>query len=218
MKFFFPLFFSVFYFASCGPHHPGSSPGFDETDFFRGKLRADVKTSVATGGTDSFTTIKALHHWLPGDEYMHTETDANKQDAPRTAEENRNVVVTDLFIYGVKREDDNDFHLILASYGKTGKDQPYMTAEISGLPDSSDPAFPALAAVRKKFEDHFGDDTKKEIVFVADRNHPPVHLVSISGSLFFDNHHYGEHSSVQKYKVCTAWEIHPVTGIRFDDQ
>ena len=185
------------------------------TDVFTGKLRADVKTSYVNFPADTFFFIKDFHKWLPDDEYMHKYSDARFNDRPRCKEENKNVVLADLFIYGVKREDDNDYHIILGSSHKLHKDQPYFSAEISGLHDPSSASYQTLKAVRAKFKAYFGDDINKEYVFVASEKHPPIHIDYISGSLFFDNHHYSGHSSVQGFKVCSAWEIHPVTSIVF---
>jgi hypothetical protein len=128
------------------------------------------------------------------------------------------VYLYDLYIFGVSREDDNDFHVILGSYKSIEKNQLYFTAEISGLPDSASPYFSTLSKVRNQFIDYFGEDAKKEYVFVASKKNPPIHLDYIHGSLFFDNHHYSGHSSIKGFKVCSAWEIHPVTAIGFSEK
>jgi hypothetical protein len=185
-------------------------------DQFLGEARGDVKTSFVDVVPDTFASIKKLHSWLPDDEYMHKSTDAKHNNSPRTKEENHNIYLADLYIFGVKKEDDNDYHLILASSKKIEKDQLFFSAEISGLPDSSSAFFSTLSAVREKFLSHFGADANQEYVFVASEKNPPIHLAYIKGSLFFDNHHYGGHSSVKGFKVCSAWEIHPVTAIEFD--
>lgn len=180
-----------------------------------GTVRSDVKTSYVNVAADTFTSIKKLVEWLPTDEYMHESTEAKKNNSPRTKEENHNVYLEDLYVYGIKKEDDNDYHLILASSKKLDKEQKFFSAEISGLPDSTSEFYAKLAAVRKIFLAYFGNSANRELVFVASEKNPPIHLDYVSGSLFFDNHHYGGHSSVQGYKVCSAWEIHPVTSIGF---
>jgi hypothetical protein len=184
-------------------------------DNFLGKIRADVKTSYVDVPADTFKFIKELRNWLPDDERMHKYSDARFNDKPRCAEENHNIVITDAYIFGVKREEDNDFHVILGTSRNIDKQQPFFSAEISGLPASSSPYYATLKSVRDQFKDFFGDDAKKEYVFVASAKTPPIHLKCIRGSLFFDNHHYSGHSSVQGYKVFTAWEMHPVTAITF---
>jgi hypothetical protein len=188
-----------------------NSPALENN--FRGTIRSDVKTSFVKFPADTFESVKKLRNWLPADEYMHKSTEAKRNNSPRTEEESHNVYLKDIWLFGVKREDDNDFHLIIGSSKSLDKDQPFFTAEISGLPDSADEYFSTLAAVRNELVNYFGDDSKKEFVFVASKKDPPIHLDFISGSLFFDNHHYSAHSKIQNYKVCSAWEIHPVTQI-----
>ncbi len=231
LKFLF-LFLYAFLLISCGITPKGnsldygkeSSNNYADTpkkrdpslqDRFLGEIRADVKTSIVNAIPDTFESIKKLRNWLPDDEYMHKFTDAKHNNTPRTKEENHNVYLYDLYIFGVKREEDNDYHVILGSSKSLEKDQLYFSAEISGLPDSSSAFFLSLAKTRDYFISHFGNDANKDYVFVASLQNPPIHLDYICGSLFFDNHHYGGHSSVHGFKVCSAWEIHPVTAIRF---
>jgi hypothetical protein len=187
-------------------------------NLFIGEVRGEAKTSFVDAIADTFKSIKKLRNWLPDDEYMHKNTEAKHNNSPRTKEENHTIYLADLYVFGIKREDDNDFHLILAASKSLDKDQPFFSAEISGLPDSSSAFFATLAEVRNTFISYFGKDADKEYVFVASEKHPPIHLEYIKGSLFFDNHHYQGHSSVKGYKVCSAWEIHPVTAIRFDEK
>jgi hypothetical protein len=182
---------------------------------FIGTIRSDVKTSYVNSVADTFESVKKLRNWLPDDEYMHKSTEARHNNSPRTKEENHNVFLKDVWIFGVKREDDNDFHLIIGSSKSPDKEQSFFTAEISGLPDSSSEYFSLLSAARNTVQDYFGEDAQKEIIFVASKKHPPIHLDYICGSLFFDNHHYGGHSKIENYKVCSAWEIHPVTKVKF---
>lgn len=184
-------------------------------NIFTGTIRGDVKTSFVNLAADTFESIKKLRNWLPDDEFMHKSTEAKYNNSPRTKEENHNVYLEDVWIFGVKREDDNDFHLIIGSSKSLEKEQPLLTAEISGLPDSASEYFAVLAEARNTLIDYFGDNSKKEMVFVASEKHPPIHLDFICGSLFFDNHHYGGHSKISNYKVFSAWEIHPVTKIKF---
>lgn len=187
-------------------------------DYFRGVIRSEAKTSFVNAIPDTFSSIKKLRNWLPNDEYMHKSTAAKHNNTPRTKEENHNIYLEDLYIFGVKKEDDNDFHVILGSSKKIDKEQLFFSAEISGLPDSTSAFYATLSAVRTNFLAYFGDDANKEYVFVASEKNPPIHIYSINGSLFFDNHHYGGHSSVKGFKVCSAWEIHPVTQITFDQK
>ena len=191
-------------------------PVADSSDIFLGKVRAAAKTSYVISIPDTFKTLKAFRKWLPDDEHMHKYTDAKHQDSPRTAEENKNITLTDIYIFGVKREDDNDFHVMLGGSKNADKGPHFFSAEITGLPDPSSPDYAQMLALRNQFKAYFGKDAEKETVFVASGKHPPIHLQYITGSLFFDNHHYSGHSSVQGYKSFSAWEIHPVSAIGFD--
>lgn len=146
---------------------------------------------------------------------MHSNDSVRHENSLRCAAEQRNVVLFDVYILGVKREDDGDFHLLVGSKPESDKKQKIITAEVSGLPDPSSPAYAALAAVRKIYETQFGNKTTEGLVFFSDAKHPAVHLQHISGSLFFDNHHYSSHSSIKNLKADSCWEIHPVTGLVF---
>ncbi|MBI3511137.1 MAG: hypothetical protein HY064_10775 [Bacteroidetes bacterium] len=187
------------------------------SDIFLGKIRATAKTSFSSVTADTFSTIDDLRATLASDEYMHV-SDAQHNDSPRTPEENRNVVIKDVYVFGIKREDDNDYHLILGSKPETYVFQNYMTAEISGLPSTSSSSYTTLKTVRDIFKTQMGVAVSKELVYYATFKNPPIHLTYIGGSLFFDNHHYGQHSRVEEYQVCSSWEIHPVTTITFAKQ
>lgn len=186
-----------------------------DADHFLGEVRGDVKTSVSASPADTFLSLKDYHRWLKSDEYMHKKTDARFNNSPRTPEEDHNVCIRDVYIFGVLREDDNDFHVILGNSSSPDKDHLFMTAEISGLPDSAEASFAVLAAVRQKFKDYFGIDAQKNAIFTASKKHPPIHLAFICGSLFFDNHHYGAGYGIGGFNTHTCWEIHPVTNIQF---
>ncbi|HTL82546.1 MAG TPA: hypothetical protein VL651_12625 [Bacteroidia bacterium] len=221
--------FSAFLFLSSAKHETRNSFQQDAwltdtvvaqdplSDLFLGKIRASVKTSFVNDVPDTFHFIQELRGWLPSDLYMHTQSDARTNINVRCKEENKNIYLRDVYIFGVKREDDNDFHVLLGTSGELNNEQLYFSAEISGLPDTASDAYATLKTLRTKFKAHFGNDITKEFVFVASANHPPIHLLSIQGSLFFDNHHYTKHSAVQGRSVCSAWEIHPVTSIEFDE-
>lgn len=231
MKISFVFLPAFFLFACSGPENKTVSVGSsvslnlidtvkktaaDSSDIFLGKVRAGAKTSYVHSVPDTFSSLKAFRKWLPEDAYMHKSTEAKRQDSPRTKEENKNVTLTDLYIFGVKREDDNDFHIMLGPSKNAEKGPHFFSAEISGLPDPSSPDYGKMLALRNQFKAYFGKDAEKETVFVASAKKPPIHLKYITGSLFFDNHHYSGHSSVQGYKSFSAWEIHPVSAIGFD--
>ena len=128
----------------------------------------------------------------------------------RVKEENRNVKAK-AFLYAASHEDDNDFHLIIGR-APTKSPEMYMTMEVSGLPPTNSPAFPALTAARKAFKSFFGAAVPG---FTYDFYDPPI-PVTIVGSLFFDmSHSTGQRPGPPslKSRMPTIWEVHPVTAI-----
>ncbi|GAB4132891.1 MAG: hypothetical protein Fur0041_04610 [Bacteroidia bacterium] len=188
-----------------------SEPG----DHFTGVVRAKAKTSYVDGAPEIFPSVKKLRNSLKDEEYMHKKSGARFRDADRCPEEQKNVAFTEVYIFAVSREDDNDFHVIIGSNKSQGKDQVLMSAEISALPDSTSPYYAKLKAVRDEFKAYFGERSNKEHVFVSSDKKPPIKLDYLEGSLFFDNHHYNAYSGFNGFKSSTAWEIHPVTAIKF---
>jgi hypothetical protein len=187
----------------------------DSTEIFTGKVRKDAKTSFADAAVDTFRDVKQLRNSFKDEEWMHKYSDARKQKAPRCKEEQKNVALTNVYLFAVSREDDNDFHLILGSNPAQGKNQVFISAEVSGLPDPASPHYAALKAVRETFKHYFADRYKKEQIFFVNEKRPPIKLEYIEGSLFFDNHHYNAYSGFNGFKAATAWEIHPVRVLRF---
>ena len=69
---------------------------------------------------------------LPTDEDMKQLSGITRDTMARVDAENRNVRVTG-FIYAFKKEDDNDYHIILGD--PLGTDPPvYLNVEVSGIP------------------------------------------------------------------------------------
>jgi hypothetical protein len=127
----------------------------------------------------------------------------------RVAEEQGNVTVQ-AYLYATKKEADNDYHLILGT-----SDQPesgsYMTAEVSGLPDSGS-ARTRLQVPRDAFKAFF---SSSPIGTAYKKFNPPIPL-RVTGSLFFDIDHRAGAVGPTGFKPQTAWEIHPVTAIEFE--
>jgi hypothetical protein len=185
----------------------------DPNNSFLGKERADVKTSFLDSPADTFTNLKALFAALPSDEFMHALK--WRDDSPRTKSESRVICLTDVYIFAVIKEDDNDYHVVLGSVNDVDADQVFFTAEIAGLPDSGSKYFATLTSVRTDFKNQFRAQSSPGRIFLASSEKPPIHLRSITGSLFFDNHHYGGYGA-KHFRTTSVWEIHPVTSIRFD--
>jgi hypothetical protein len=134
------------------------------------------------------------------------------EDSPRSPDEERNVTVT-AFLYATKKEDDNDFHLLIGD-NPNGGDGRFMTAEVSGLPVPDNATTPHFRQVRDQYKEFF-NSTGQELpgnryVIFSD----PV-PVTITGSIFFDvDHQIGEVRSRNAVPE-TVWEIHPVSSLVF---
>ena len=193
-----------------------SSANSSDPDDFAGVKRAAAKTSVSEQPTTEYETLEKLLGDLPGDEAMrnHQPPIATSPSSGRVAEEDRNVTVR-AWLYALKKEKDNDFHLIIGTDPNANAIQ-YLTAEISGLPN--DPATRMQLAVPRQALKDFLHEKHKTVGDRFVRISPPVPVV-VSGSLFFDIHHSVGEVGVKtapKRIPTTVWEIHPVTRIIFD--
>ncbi|HEX9509381.1 MAG TPA: hypothetical protein VF939_02785 [Puia sp.] len=202
--------------------HSASSPFYSNAqkcngDVFAGTDRAMAKTHEVTDGVDtSFTAFDDFYSsgLLIADDQMiqHDPPIEKISESPRVAEEKFNVSIDTVYIYGIYREDDNDFHMIIGN-GKTGSDRQLLNAEISGLPGDTDDSL--LIAVRNKIITRFGD------IACRDGAYKPVGTlipIQIRGSVFFDIDHKAGVVGFGIYKPKTAWELHPVIGITFLDE
>jgi hypothetical protein len=179
---------------------------------YNGHDRSFAKTSVAKShATETFSTIPALFRTLPVDVSMTSHDPAISKDpgSERVDEENRNVTVTNAYLFAIYRESDNDFHVIIGSKPDYTK-AILMNIEISGLPPASSVDYATLKAVREKVKAHFGNICGKQIILKT----KPVQ-VSVTGSLFFDVSHKAGVVGPAGLKPKTAWEMHPVTDITF---
>ncbi len=186
------------------------STALANSDNFAGTDRKAAKTSISTAQVETFSVVDDLLDSLPDDSSMRSHTPPIPQTAgsDRVTEEQRNVSVT-AFLYAVKSESDNDFHVII------GTDDPassrrYMNVEISGLPPTG-PARAPLKAVRDKFKAQFAN---APIGSSYHKFNPPI-PVQVTGSIFFDMDHVGGTVGPSGMRPATAWEIHPVTDIDF---
>lgn len=201
--------------TASGPYYPGAEKC--NGDVFAGTDRAMAKTHEDTGGTErSFVDFDEFFTsgLLKSDAVMtaYNPPISKKPESPRVKEELFNVSIDTAYIYGIYREDDNDFHMIIGN-GKTGAGMHLLNAEVSGLPgDTNDDL---LIAVRNKIITRFGDIACKDGAYKPIDSLIPIR---ISGSLFFDIDHKAGVVGFGVYKPHTAWEIHPVTGITFWDE
>jgi hypothetical protein len=192
------------------PPKPGPGPAAGG-DNFAGQARMAAKLSLATAKTENFTDVAALIATLPSVATMVKLKIPTTATSDRVAQEKRNIHVT-AFLYAASREADNDFHLIIGRDPSASQEM-YMTMELSGLPPSNSPAFPALNTARTAYKSFFGAAKLPGAGY--NFYQPPIPVV-IDGSLFFD----ATHSTGQapgppslKSRMPTIWEVHPISNI-----
>jgi hypothetical protein len=175
---------------------------------FRGQDRKGPKTSIASASKQTFAGIEALIATLPADQGMRNRTPPlEKTTNTRLTEEQRNVKVT-AWIYAIKYEADQDWHIILGT-DPADTTPTYFNAEVSGLPATNSPAYGKLKKVREDLAEMFGFDLPATGYW----EYEPVAVV-VEGSLFYDIDHPAGAVGPQATRPATAWEIHPITKIR----
>ena len=185
-----------------------------KSDNFAGTQRKAAKLSIAKGPSKTFKTLGGLMASLPPDDQMinHKPKIGKGATSDRVPKEVKNVGVS-AFLYAASREDDNDFHLIIGGDPQSTPEM-YMTAELSGLPPASSPAFAKLNTARTAYKKYFGEDLPG---MTYDFYTPPI-PVKVKGSLFFDiGHATGSRPGPAslKSRMPTVWEVHPITSIEF---
>jgi hypothetical protein len=175
-------------------------------DDFLGEHRKAAKTSIASGSAKVYTGFTYFFTTLQADSFMERHR-LIKQTASnnRVPEEMRNVKLIKVFLYAIKREDDNDYHLILGD----NKGQ-YLTAETSGLPVKGSSFYNRLEKSRNQLKEFFGP-----FCISTYRKFQPAIPVEVTGSLFYDKDHDAGAIGPVGMRPKTAWEIHPITNIVF---
>jgi hypothetical protein len=187
-------------------------------DTFDGKDRKAPKTTILVdAGVEEFATVAALIATLPTDEDMKQLSGITRDTMTRADAEKRNVRVTG-FVYAFKKEDDNDYHIILGDPPGTGPPV-YLNVEVSGIPVGGAAANRAtLTTVRNDFKAAFQigptgpSKYKRPHDEFGQLSSVPV---QITGSLFWDVDHPAGAVGPDDLKPKTAWEIHPVSAITF---
>ncbi|MDQ3022631.1 MAG: hypothetical protein M3R36_19015 [Bacteroidota bacterium] len=181
------------------------------SDNFHGSSRKKVKTSIADIATDDYSNLNEFLITLPRDSFMinYNPRISQSENSKRVFEEKRNVKILRTFIYAIKREPDNDYHIII---GNLPDNNVYLNIENTGLPGGRSKYYRKLKNVRKKFEDKFGELCRTSYL----RFNPPV-PIQINGSLFYDVEHRPGVVGPAGLKPQTSWEIHPVTNVVFED-
>ncbi|MBC7776883.1 MAG: hypothetical protein H7246_15730 [Phycisphaerae bacterium] len=198
--------------------HRRSNPASCVTSNFAGVVRKNAKTIPHKGWAKSFATLDKLVGWLPSDSLMahHEPPIRGGSDSKRVAEERRNVKIKRAWLLGVYREEDNDFHAVLCNRSKYDNTALLFSIEVSGLPERSSVSrctYRKLENARKKLISRLGD-LRCGNTFLFPQNGLPV---QIKGSLFFDSQHAGQTHGRKGLNPNSAWEIHPVTKIKWLD-
>jgi hypothetical protein len=176
-------------------------------DNFSGVDRKIAKTSISSGQIQSLSFGQFLSGLIP-DQDMIDKNISKDKNSNRVKDEKRNVRLENVFLYAIKRESDNDFHIIIGNQSGTK----FFNIENSGLPNSSASAFQKLKSVRKTIEDFFGG----ELCSTKYRMFEPGVPITVEGSLFYDVDHKPGVVGPEGFKPKTSWEIHPITKIVFE--
>ena len=186
-----------------------SDVAFDDTNVFKGSARAHAKTTVAHADVEKFGDLVALIASIPVDQKMLSYKPRIDRDTPRVAEELRNVAVC-AWIVATKKEDDNDYHIILSDDGGTI----FMTAEMSGIPSTGSKLNrKRLFNSRLTFETFVADEGRKTGNYTGWGDAVPVY---VEGSLFYDTEHKPGVVGPAFARPKTSWEIHPISKLLFE--
>ncbi|MEQ1675952.1 MAG: hypothetical protein ABL876_04605 [Chitinophagaceae bacterium] len=180
---------------------------------FTGSIRATPKTTYSNKPVEKFRTIPALYRKLKSNEFM-KDLGIGRSEV-RNPLEDRNIRIEKAYLYTITVEDDNDLHLLI---GNTPSYQEGVTrvfnAEISGVPRTGS----------QEVKDHILELRRRALramgnIPVCGRNGflQSNKRITISGSLFFDSHHASKPARCREVEGESAWEIHPVRTIEFDD-
>ncbi|NOT50033.1 MAG: hypothetical protein HOP10_02005 [Chitinophagaceae bacterium] len=182
-------------------------------DPFKGSVRKTPKTNFSMKRYETFPTIPALFRSLKSREFMNNLRIGHLDS--RVEQENRNVIIKKAYLYTITVEADNDLHLLIGSTPSyiEGVTRVF-NAEISGIPtDGSSELKDQMREVRRKALDHLGD-----VPVCGRRGYLQSNTrISIRGSLFYDSHHATKPAKCREVEGESAWEIHPVRDISFDN-
>jgi hypothetical protein len=186
--------------------------GVDDGVAFAGVARKASKISIAPPKPAEDQDLSELISWCRQHDVEmrhHTPPVTTAANSSRVAEENRNVSV-DGWIHFAKKEDDNDYHVIIGTSGNLSNAQ-MMNVEISGLPPHGSKSFNTLKQARDSFESLF-ESALPQMRKSGYARLTPTH-VHITGSMFYDIDHGAGAVGPTGHRAKSAWEIHPVTNI-----
>ena len=176
---------------------------------FRGVDRKSPKTSIASAGREDFDDLDELIDSLEDDDDMLNHNPPIERDTMvRAAEEKRNVRVN-AWIYAIKYEADQDWHVIIGTDPSLGP-ATFFNAEVSGLPGNAASSYQKLLSVRKALANLFDNELPTGSGY---RKYTEPIPVIVDGSLFFDVDHAAGTVGPAGMRPTTAWEIHPVTRL-----
>jgi hypothetical protein len=182
-------------------------------NIFYGRERAYAKTHRSEGPTYVAETINDLLESeliLPDIDMRKMNISLHEESRRTVPEEDRDVELDTAYIYGIYREPNNDYHIILGNGEMTLKKMRLISAIVSALP--GDDIDPDLERVRKQIVERFGD-----IPCGSDKWKPVEYPipVKITGSLFFDLSHLPGIAGFGEFRPKTSWQIRPVTHLEF---
>ncbi|MCX6292139.1 MAG: hypothetical protein NT126_10285 [Bacteroidetes bacterium] len=177
---------------------------------FSGSARATAKKSFSTSAMVSYGSIVSLRSTLQTDVYMSALPITNSSN--RVSQENRNVAVTTSYLYAIKRESDNDYHLIIGD-AAPGTSANLFNCEISGLPSTSSSSYNTIKATRDFIKNRFGTDFCGQSSYTMFS--PPLPVTTLHGSLFYDIDHAPGTVGPTGFRPNTSWEMHPISAIAF---
>lgn len=188
--------------------------GAPSKTLFRGTARKKAKLSIADAPVEEYDSVAELYVGaaaLPRDSEMTAKGISDSATSERVEEERRNIAVMS-WLYAAKKEEDNDYHIIIGTEpGETPKR--FFNVELSGLPKSGQPFRNELKAARDEFESFLGNAAPSSSGYK--KYNPPIPVI-VTGSLFFDVSHAAGKVGPSGMKPASAWEIHPITDFEFE--
>lgn len=180
-----------------------------ESDNFDGSNRRVAKITISPAGMESFNTLRALINSLEDADVMAASISGS--NSLRIPAEDRNVWVKKAYLYCYSRQTDEDFHVIIGTTKKHTATTKFFNVEISGLPPAGDASFTLLNEARNDFFEEATENLCSSGYYC----YATPLKIEVKGSLFYDKqHHNGLHGTGTK-RPDDAWEIHPVTFLKY---
>lgn len=185
----------------------GPNAGSTCTRNFSGVARVSAKISFASATTRNYVSFSTLRNSLALDNTMRNLGLGNS--SPRVSQENKNVRLTNRYLYAIKREIDGDMHIIMGDASSAN----FLNCEASGYPSASAASYAAIKMVREAIFNRFGSDFCARSSYMIFS--PALTVSEIAGSMFYDIDHAPGTIGPAGYRPTTSWEIHPISAIGF---